>query len=459
MYMISLPSIRSLNDYSKMFTLLMYPEGDDDEPFSSKDDIDDFIENFQANLEKIYTRSFMNFHFLDKDHPIAFKILWKNGTLTTSHKVELSENIYRHISYFELETNFFSVSDLMPILGCTQWNIDVKVYQATGSYLFKKDPSMKRERCSSKIVIDKYIDRSRNMKTRIRATKSGTSILYNKNHSKKDKALIQEIQKRIAEGTLDSYVPEPVVKDVPVFVRSDLPNYQAMVRFALMLTMSSMIQIYIICSNIYLHFKWHKSRAHHAPYNEMDLFDQFHTSIGFWDPFFLVTQIILLICSVLVLCERTQLTQYLSQSSIVAFGIGSFLLIVSSLRCLKSFFGFYKVVLIVRYGVMRLINLCLAQSPLFISMMLVSIFLFGFVTQATQSFTSLFEMILALTFGDNIYEVYKAYTDGSTGYNINSFVFVTIMTAITMWLFFPTFTASIMYIHKHFVRKLEFADN
>ena len=450
---VCLPSVRSIHDYTEIFDSNLFPDKDDNIPYSNIEEIENFIDDYMNNLELIYKKSFLNFHFSNKSIPFLFKVMWKNGTLTESVDVKFPDNFDQHILYFDLYTKFITISDLMPLDGCTEWEVNVKVYRARGSYLFKTEPSIKRSNCLSDIVTSNTSKQSQKIyRTKTRTTKSGFKILNNAYYHERDKEIVSNIKEHIKNGTLDSYIPPSSPKTTPIFVRDYLPLYHTTSRLSLLLSITAVVQIINIGITIYNHFhRYIFNKIKDNPLTELSPGEKFHTVIGYWDPFFLLTNIILLICSLIIFDETQSMTQYISPISLHAFGISAFFITVTLLRWLRSSFGCYTVVLIVRYATLRLIDLILAQSPFIIAMMLISVFLFGLAARATESFVVMFEMILALTFGDNIYGFYQAYTDGSHTYNVHAFVYVTILTILTMWLFFPTYTASIMYVHHHFI--------
>ena len=450
---VSLPTIHSVHDYVQIFSSNLFPDKDDNVPYSNIEEIESFIDDFMNNLESIYKKSFINFHFSNKSMPFLFKVMWKNGSLTESVDVRFPKDFDQHILYFDLYTKFITISDLMPIEGCTEWEVNVKVYRSTGSYLFKTEPTINRMNCLSDIVTTNTTKKApKEHRTKTKPTKSGFKYLYNENYTQRDREILKNIRESIENGTLESYISPPSPKTITTFVRDYLPLYHTTSRLSLLLIITSVVQIINISITIYNHFhRYIFNKDKDNQLTDLGPGEKFHTVIGYWDPFFLFTNIILLICSALIFKETQSMTQYISPKSLHAFGVSAFFIIVTLLRWLRSSFGCYTVVLIVRYAILRLFDLILAQSPFIIAMMLISVFLFGLVTRATESFIVLFEMILALTFGDNIYGFYQAYTDGSHAYNVHAFIYVTILTVLTMWLFFPTYTASIMYVHHHFI--------
>ena len=114
----------------------------------------------------------------------------------------------------------------------------------------------------------------------------------------------------------------------------------------------------------------------------------------------------------------------------------------------------YSVVIVIRQAFGRLMMVIVGILPVALGMMFIGMFLFGRVASISQSMVNLSEVFLSVTFGDMIAGVYQLFTDGSETYNILAFIYVTLMTAVAMWLFFTAFTAQMVLIYQGSVATL-----
>jgi len=450
------PSVKDLSSFRNIFISLLYPDGDENLPFADIDQITSFFDKFFDNLERLFSYSFMEFSFEDPTEPFMAYIVWKNGSLTKTHVISPDSRFFQHVQSFSIQSKFYSSSTQGPITGCTNWVLDVLIQKPSGSFCFQPFPSLRRKSCSGHIIHDSdQRTKSHNSFVK-RRNKRGQSILYDPTKYVDDLKKIEDMYNRIDHGKLLNYGQNSqyIERNTPSFIRSSISLYPPIIRFSFLLAAFSCLSTILVFINVVIKFK----RLNHLVQVDLTVRDlppiqRFHQNIGMWDPLFLLTSLTALLSSFYSIFDTQYLSQYPSPSSLHIFGIGSFLLIISCLRWFIQIPKCYRVVIIIREAVLRLMNVAFAQSPIFISMMFVSIFLFGFITEISSHYISVFEAILALTFGDNIWEVYNAYTDGSSEYNIHSFIFVSLMTAVTMWLFFTTFTASMTYLHKHVISK------
>ena len=223
----------------------------------------------------------------------------------------------------------------------------------------------------------------------------------------------------------------------------------------LILLILSIVSSLISIQSLLHRFKKHNYLFNNNPeYHDLENKEQFHKTIGFWAFYYVINNVFSTIASFYMLIDANQLTQFPSNKSLKFFGIQCLLMIVMFLRWMVIFPKVYRVVQITKLSINALLSIILGIFPLLVSLMFISIFLFGFVTMFASSFVKLFESDLSLTFGDMISTVYESYTDGTTYYNILAFIFVTIMVAIGMWLFFTVFTASITYLHRSYLSKI-----
>ena len=128
--------------------------------------------------------------------------------------------------------------------------------------------------------------------------------------------------------------------------------------------------------------------------------------------------------------------------------------IATGIRWLHFVPNFYSVVIAIRQAFGHLMMVIVGILPVALGIMFVGMYLFGRFANISQSLVSLSEVFLSVTFGDMIAGVYQLFTDGSETYNILAFIYVTLMTAVAMWLFFTAFTAQMVLIYQGSVATL-----
>jgi hypothetical protein len=90
--------------------------------------------------------------------------------------------------------------------------------------------------------------------------------------------------------------------------------------------------------------------------------------------------------------------------------------------------------------------------------MFFGIFAFGFISDISASFQRFFRCFYGLIFGDEVYDTYGFFSDQSPFYEAISFVYGTVMVILAAYVFFPAFTATITFLHKHEVVPIQQAE-
>ena len=215
-----------------------------------------------------------------------------------------------------------------------------------------------------------------------------------------------------------------------------------------------------IWSNLIKTFARHHHLLKTNPmYEDLDPYEQFHSTIGFWTPIFLISEIFILIMGIVFLVDSQRFTQYLPTSSTMFYGFSSFLILSTVVRWLRDFPACYALVYIIRQAFVKLMEIVIGIAPIVLAIIMIMIFLFGYVGQVTESMIVLVQNLLSVTFGDMISDYYLSMTDGSLTYNVLSFIFCTITTAIAVWLFFTSFTAQMTSIYSEQVSSLVESDS
>ncbi|OHS95987.1 hypothetical protein TRFO_37850 [Tritrichomonas foetus] len=235
---------------------------------------------------------------------------------------------------------------------------------------------------------------------------------------------------------------------IPKFKREDLSFYQKLLKHGTFLLEISILDFFAILFSLFKAFALHmKLMQTSSQYEDLSPYEQFHSTIGFWQPLSVITEIFVICSASLLISDSQTFTQYISLNTQLVFGFSAFLSISTAAQWLHFLPSCYCLVLIIRHAFGKLINVMVGIAPIVISIALVAVFLFGFVGEITESMVKLLESILSVTFGDMISDFYLAFTDGSYIYNILSFIFVSICTATAMWLFFTSFTAQMTSIY------------
>ena len=115
------PTFVTIYQIRDMFSSILLPESDDSTAFFSIDSIHDAIDNCLTNLERIYKDSFQNFYFSNQTNPVVFTFYWLNGTITETHSIDISSDLFVHVKSFDISSKFMLTIDDSDVIGCTQW--------------------------------------------------------------------------------------------------------------------------------------------------------------------------------------------------------------------------------------------------------------------------------------------------------------------------------------------------
>lgn len=398
------PTFVTIYQIRDMFSSILLPESDDSTAFFSIDSIHDAIDNCLTNLERIYKDSFQDFYFSNQTNPVVFTFYWLNGTITETLSIDISSDLFVHIKSFDISSKFMLTIDDSDVIGCTQWTFVFNIKAGLGDYLFYFEPQLYRSWCPETIV-------GNSPKERIAFTSSETMAM-------------------------------------PHFDRTSLPFQSYIMKFGAFLFCISTLDLFSILKSLSRSFLLHRKLMQTNPsYGDLTPYEQYHSTIGFWRILNLITVIFLLITSCMFLYDSFSFTQFVSRETQMVYGFSSFLCILCLVQWLHFIPSCYCIVLIIRQAFGTILLIMIGILPIVLALAFVVIFLFGYVSELTKSMVVLLETILSVTFGDMISDFYLAFTDGSEIYNDLAFVFVTICTAISMWLFFTSFTAQVASIY------------
>ena len=427
------PTIGHLYNIRKMLVTILLPEMGEDEPFTSYSDVASEVEDCLNNLEHLARRSFQKFYFVDERDPVHFVTRYRNGTTVNSSYWTINLDYFEHIEYFELVSRFMFLSETGTLKGCTQWNLQFRVRVMSGSYLFGLEPTLEEGWCPESVMA------------------RDDSVLEPQPQS-------NTFQKIVVNGTLSLRSTSNVRaggSPYNLFHRNKLSLYQAEVKLGLFLMICSCVHLVILCISFGNRFMIHKTlMMTNAEYSDLDSYEQFHSVIGFWLPLSLVTSFLVFAAACCLAVDANKMTQFPSQRTVVVFGVAALFCIAGGIRWLHFVPNCYSVVIVIRQAFGRLMLVIVGILPVAFGLMFVGLFLFGRVATVSQSMVNLSEIFLSVTFGDMIAGVYQLFTDGSETYNILAFVYVTLMTAVAMWLFFTAFTAQMVLIYQGSVSSL-----
>lgn len=463
LFHVVLPTVKSIYDVRHIIANdLIQIEDNDGKIFSNIEDIINVFENFYENLENLEKDSLFSFDFVDPTIPYIIEIEWKNGSITTTNQLSLSTAFFEHVNSITLASNFMTLLYSGTNNGCTQWNAECKFFLKTGSYLFQYEPSLDYSSCPDTVFAeeDSLLYPSNHSSY---STHNDIHSIHNNNRKLKnndsqggqysDKYLFEEIDRYIETGKRVSSVFVDRKQLIPL-TKSDVTLSKTTTKSELVLIFISFISTSLLLYSFIQHLKFHFMLKNvDGAYCDLELTKQVHSSIGYWVITFLFFHIILFCCSISMLFYSKNITQYPSKLVLECYAIGSFGILLCFLRWLHPFKKCYMVVLFVKNAISILLSVTIGQFPIVCAMIFVCSYLFSF-SEFSQGYVTLFECLLSLTFGDNISTIYEAFTNGETVFNILGFIWITIVTAIAMWLFFTTFTASVTYIYKIFVYPL-----
>jgi hypothetical protein len=441
------PSVTALYDVRLMLITLMYGDVADDVPFSAMGDLQDAIDNYLDSLENLSANSLLDFYFTDPEHPINCSILWQNGSTTFAPILSINLSYLDHITEFRISSDFMLASTDSDLLGCTRWASSFIIRQRTASFLFSISSVLTRSSCP-RFVISDTVTTAKSIQQDIESFFSEKRLDYPR------KPQVQRLRSRPA-GFLYRRISAPTQVDPPSFSRANLTLYWPMTRFGMIILSLSIVYFMLSVISLRRAFVLHADLIVSDPhYIEQGPYHQFHSVIGFWTPITLLTSVALVIASSCMVYDVGQITQFPSQTDCVAFGIAALLTIVTAAKYLKGIPHSYAVVLVMRQAIGRFLIILLSIMPFIAGLIYVGVFLFGLVSFHSLSFLSLLRVMLSITFGDNILPTYAEFSDSSETYNWLSTVYVSLLTALAMWIFFTLFTAETVHIFQAHITPL-----
>lgn len=454
------PTIDGVYHTRKQLTDLFYPDQDDDKPYTYIDDITSYFDDFLSNLENFMKDSFSYAEFVDTKNQFKYEIGWKNGSVSKYNLIDVNTNLFKHISYIQLATEFVIFSNNTDVIGCTEWDLNIKILRPGGGYGFGPDPTINYHSCPNHYVTDNKEERKRMSRKRIFIRNEvrefrDVEVRYDPNRAKTDLTNIQNVLECIKNKTLDKYIPPHYEPPKKTFNRAALSLYNVMQRFALMFMLVSSLELYLDSITIGKMFSIHRRRLYvDSIYKELTLFDQFHSTIGFWNLFFFFKSLFVLILSFIVMSDSAKISQYPSNVSMQMFGVSSFIAIGCILRWFMQWPKIYRVVILFVYGLRRVIILLSSQLIISLALMFAVIFLFGFVAPKVASFIDLSKLFISMIFGDSLYPTYTEFSDGSFEYNLMSFVYMSGLITVLIWIFFTANTAIMTWVDHHIISQL-----
>lgn len=441
------PTVDGLFHNREQFTSFFFPEGEDTIPFSDIETFQEYIDSFLDNLESLVSDSFIDLIFSDKVNPYNIVVNWNNGTSTNHIYIEGSTSFFQHISSMTIETTFSSFSRTTDVIGCTKWNISVTVLRSTGTYVFETKPKFHYDSCEKGFI--RGMSTEKTTISRRRSSKVSSingfyrrNVLYAPSKERFDNRLIQQIKYSIETDALDDYVPPLDAKTDSSFYLYQLTLYTPMIRYGLIFLIISLVSLVSDVTNIKEMFEQHRFLlVNSGEYKEKRSFDQFHETIGLWNSLFFLRSMFMLITSISILRASSSLTQYINFDTMKIFGFSSLLSISCCLRWVARWPLIYRSAFIVKQAFSSLVIMFTGQSPVAIALILTGIFLFGFVSRIAENVFLMVEALVSLTFGDSLYSLYDDFSDGSLTYNTISFVYVTLLIGVMIWVFFTSYTA------------------
>lgn len=458
-YGVIYPTIDGVYHTRKQLTDLLFPK-QTDAPYAFVDDISDYFDDFLENLENFTKGSFSNMEFINQTRPVKFQINWENGSEIKYNQIDVNYELFRHVYSISAFTSFVIYSNETDVIGCTQWDINVAIYKPEGGYGFIPDPKISYSSCPSHYISDNREERKRISRKRIFIKHNvrnfrDVEIRYDPNRAATDKITIQNVLDCIKNKTLNKYIPPPIEPPKKTFNRGTLSLYNVMQRFGLMFLLISGMEFYLDSLNIWKLFSIHRKRLLvDSIYKELTLFDQFHTTIGFWNIFFFIKSVLVVILSLIVISDSSKISQYPSHRSMHIFGVASFIATSCALRWFIHWPKVYRLTLLFVNGIRRIVINLASQSIILLSLMLATVFLFGFVAQKAESFIDLLKLFISMIFGDSLYPTYTEFSDGSFEYNLMSFIFNSFLIMVLIWIFFTANTAIMTWVDHHIISQL-----
>jgi hypothetical protein len=437
------PSVTALFDVRLMLITLMYAGVPDDVPFSAMGDLQNSIDNYLDAIENLSANSLLDFYFTDPDHPINCSILWRNGSTTFGPVLSINLSYLDHITEFRISSDFMLASTDSDLLGCTRWGSSFIIRLRTASYLFSISSVLTRSSCP------KFVMGPDTGVARAQAIESILGRVLSEKSERLDFARKprQERLRNRQGGFLYRRIDAPTQVDPPTFSRAHLTLYGPMARFGMIILSLSTVLFVLSLMSLGRAFVLHTDLiVSDADYIEQGAYNQFHSVIGFWTPITLVTSLALVIAGSCMVYDVDQITQFPSQANCVTFGVAALFTLATAAKYLKQIPHSYAVVLVMRQAIGRFLILLLSIMPFIAALVYVGVFLFGLVSVHSLSFLSLLRVLISITFGDNILPTYAEFSDSSDTYNWLSTIYVSVLTALAMWIFFTLFTAETVHI-------------
>lgn len=438
------PNVRDSFLIRSMFAQKLSFDIDLNVPISRVSDVADFIDNFNDNLDDFINGSFMHIFYANPDKPYDFIITWINGTTTSFSELAITTELFRHISKLRVETYLYYVLPRSEYKGCTKWDIATEIVKSEGSYTFYAAPYISRDHCPDSFMkqISYPTNRSTFYKQKINEfNQIKFKAIYDKNKLNKHIQLF------------DSDL-------VPLLPDERLPQSAELENLAGCLVILSIAGTIALSTSLYHRWKNHiKWRANDPMYRDLEVYEQIHHSLGFWHPLHLIMEIILFATSIVLLDESQHMTQFLSIRSIHVFAVGFFLTVCIAPRWFILWPNVYQVVLIIRVAFTRLVSTFIGLLPIICAFMMLAVFLFGLVSDITKNYYRYLQLFFGLVFGDDTYNIFSYFSDGTLLYDILSLFFTMFIALLAGYIFFPAFTATISFLRSKEVLVIQQKDS
>lgn len=448
LFRLIIPNVRDTFLIRSMFAQNLCFDIDLHVPISRISDIDDFIQNFNNNLELFVSGSFMHIYYVNQDKPYDFLVTWTNGTTTSTLDVAITTDFFRHITKFRVETSLYFVLPNSKYKGCTKWVIATEIIKSEGSYTFSAAPCISRSKCP-KSFMDQITYQSSMKEKQIEILNERNRIkyqLYLEKHKKGDQQSVESgvslddsSYSKLRNAKVSD--PIPLLPDEILKQASDLENYAGNLVF---LSIAGTITLIFSLKHRWRHHtRW---RQKDPVYRDLEVYEQIHLSLGFWHPLHFVMEIILLATSIVLLVESQVMTQFISLKSMQVYAVGFFLTVCIAPRWFILWPNVYQVVLIIRVAFTRLVSTFVGLLPIICAFMMFAVFLFGLVSDITKNYYRYMQLFLGLVFGDDTYNIFGYFSDGTLLYDILSFFFTMLIALLAGYIFFPAFTATISFL-------------
>lgn len=464
-FQVILPSIRDIYVIRRFIVEKLCNNFQNDKPLPRIEDIAIYIDSFLDNLELAMTNSFMHLYFVNRSCPYDFALFWNNGSTTNTVDLNVSIQLFKHINELYVRTHLYSVIPNSPRSGCTKWLIQTKFFQYPGSFAFRTNINITRSHCPADFVssISSSDSKTHNpIKSVNHKTNKGRHVLSHQHvRPKKNKMKIVNKQSPKNKNNEKYMVFKRRSINSPSPPKNLLPNhkhrqnailYDLSYSLAMLAFSGTMILIGVLINQWRNHINWRNEDPY---YNELEIAEQIHYSIGYWSVFHIISDFLLFVASVYLVVESNITTQFISTHSLRLFAVAISLSICVGTRWFIVSPPLYQLVLLIRTSITRLIDLAVGIIPLICAIMLLGVYLFGLVSDIQTSFLKFGQLFLGLAFGDNVLHVFSYYTDGSVHYNYLSFAYIVIAAIVASYIVYPAFTATVTFMHKTEVVPIE----